>query len=138
MSADNGIYVLSTPIPEKYLELREYRVAHAQAIDNIYYYKEGTKLREAELVMYFGRSKPYLSREAALICAHDMAKTCEILEYGVCEIEWPTVFPMMTIEEAENILKEERDRVFEETRPGVYQIRQGANINLYVSDGYEI
>lgn len=144
MSADNGIYVLSTPTiikgPKGDIEVKEYRVAYAQAIENIYYYKKGP-LRDAELVRYFGESKVYHSRIDALVFAHNKARQiveeCGILEYGVSEIEWPDPFPQMIRDAAERLLKDEHNRVFEEVQPGMYKKRDGVDYLLYVSDTYK-
>lgn len=149
MSADNGIYVLQTPVSEtisnlltegtRGFELFEYRVIHAQAIENVNYYKEGTLLREAEVVNYFGKAEVLTNREQALIKGHELAreimKDCGILEYGVSEINWPTPFPTMTYDEAQAILKSEHDRVFEEVPKGsgCYRRRSHVDQYLYVS-----
>lgn len=108
MSADNGIYVLETPrqaVVGDELPSREYRVAHAQAIDNITFFKEGP-LRDAELVAYFGRAEVLYNKTEALVKAHEEADKCSILEYGVNLIHWPTPFPILTVEEARKILKD--------------------------------
>lgn len=135
MSADNGVYVLESPIGDGvYSIVKEYRIVEAQAIENIYYYVPGP-LRDAELVRYFGRSYVFMNMNEAevLLHAHGMAEKCDILEYGVSIIRWLVPFPSMTIEEAERLLKEEHDRVFEEERLGVYKKRVGVDPYLYVN-----
>lgn len=77
MSADNGIYVAKFP--------DGYRVVHAQAIDNLDYYKDEA-LRINEIHSYFGRSTVIQTKDAALLEAHRMSKDIPILEYGVCYI----------------------------------------------------
>ena len=108
MSADNGIYVLETPrqvVVGDELPPYEYRIIHAQAIDNITYFPEGP-LRDAEVVNYFGKVKVLYNKTEALVEAHELADKCTILEYGVSVIHWPTPFPILTVEEARKILKE--------------------------------
>lgn len=137
MSADNGIYVLESPLygvangERVVTPLCEYRVIEAQAIENIHYYKDGP-LCDAEIVRYFGRSVVFYGKALALLHAHGMEEKCEILEYGVSIIRLFVPFPSMTIEEAERILKEEHDRVFEEEKPGMYKKREGVDVYLYV------
>ena len=84
MSADNGIYIA---------EFSDgFRVAHAQAIENVDYFPEGSKDRKKELKRYFRESKLYNSEEAALEKAQELAKEileddfCPVLEYGICFI----------------------------------------------------
>jgi hypothetical protein len=144
MSADNGIYILRTKLrSNEGFEGYEYRVTEAQAIENIYYYAEGTKLREAELVRYFGRSEVFLGKVDALVFARDKAEELEKnnypLEYGVSVIKWDKPFPEMTIEEAKRILDEEFNRTWKEEiidgkRTGVYHKREGVDVYLYCSD----
>lgn len=103
MSSDNGVYILSTiskwkkdgvgcvkrPVP-----VRVYRIAHLSAIDNFDWYKEnqpynlGWYMHEC-----WGRSVVYESEEEALLAAHALAKTIDILEYGVSSISTDYSFP---------------------------------------------
>jgi len=83
MSADNGIYVLQTYGPE-------YRVAYAQAIDNIFgkfndetLHWDGNKEMMLE---YFKESKVYTNLEDALDKAEEMSYSYDYLEDGVCVI----------------------------------------------------
>lgn len=81
MSADNGIYILKTS--------DQYRVIHAQAIENLYwshikpYNKE---LVSTRVIEYYGNSKYTRSEETALKIANYMAKDTSILEYGIVTI----------------------------------------------------
>ena len=81
MSADNGIYIVKFP--------EGFRVVHAQCIENIDYYPEGTKERKEMLKDYFGQSEIYETREEALNQAskiYDDITNSDfpILEYGIC------------------------------------------------------
>jgi hypothetical protein len=123
MSADNGIYILETQIPET--DLREYRVAHAQAIDNLYYDVETGEHRHNFIpqvaFQYFGKCEVFFDPEEALTYANGLAEEYPILEYGVSYLFHPTqVFEYFTEEELETYeaeveaiierLREERDR----------------------------
>jgi len=76
MSADNGIYIM------KFLD--GYRVCHGMAIERLTFYKEGTPEWVEEHRAYFGKSEVYLTKEDAILKAHEMANDYPILEYGVC------------------------------------------------------
>lgn len=86
MSADNGIYVMPSPV-EGSPDTFEYRVAYGQAIDNVSYYSEGTPESFAMENAYFGSSEVFNSADAALAFARDQEKQFEegggYLEYGV-------------------------------------------------------
>ena len=80
MSADNGIYIVKFP--------EGYRVAYAQAIENIDYFPEGSKKRKKELKSYFGQSKVYKTIDEAMkkamkIYNEIMHEDCPIIEYGI-------------------------------------------------------
>lgn len=83
MSADNGIYVLQTYGPE-------FRVAYAQAVDNIFgKFNDETLHWDGNVEMmkrYFGNSKVYSNLEEALDVAEEMSYDYEYLEDGVCVI----------------------------------------------------
>lgn len=83
MSADNGVYVLQTYGPE-------FRVAYAQAIDNIYEgFDDGSShwLPDLDAMkIYFGKSSVYLTLEEALDAAEKIAYDYDYLEDGVCVI----------------------------------------------------
>lgn len=107
MSADNGIYILVTKKPGSGTE-KEYRVVYAQAIENMEF---GSTQEEKDysLVCSFGNPKTpiFTDRDKALEYAHDMAKNCTILEYGVQEIdythrEFPTVGWAVAVEYWDN------------------------------------
>lgn len=94
MSSDNGVYIL--PSPKKNGGL-EYRVVHAQAIENIDY----PGLEEPYEIMYFNRSETFDDREEAIKVAHQIAKHINPLEYGVQILpEREHYFPEMTEDEA--------------------------------------
>ena len=82
MSADNGVYVVKFP--------EGYRVAHAQAIENIDWHRKGTKARKKMLKSYFGGSPIYATEGEAMAEAHRIEAEileddfCPICEYGVC------------------------------------------------------
>ena len=90
MSADNGIYIAKFP--------DGYRVAYAQAIENIDYYPVGSKKRKKMLKRYFGRSPIFKKKKKAWEYASkiydDMEKDEKengmfgvfILEYGISYI----------------------------------------------------
>lgn len=93
MSADNGIYILVTK--------GEYRVIHAQAIENLWWWerdegslKDGRKLNPKRVIQYFGKAKVFRTNEAAWNEARKLYKKImqsdiPVLEYGVQEItDW--------------------------------------------------
>ena len=89
MSADNGIYILVTPITDS--KVFEYRVAHCQAIENIDYDPK-------YLNLYFGECSVFLTktdalREAAKQEEEIMTGPMPILEYGIQFIRLNTPFP---------------------------------------------
>ena len=110
MSADNGIYILETLAPNN--DGKEYRVVHAQAIENIFYfdpergYTQGDEGDDMELVLYFGGSEVFYNEEAAWNKAREIADEIEnddwggYLEYGMSAIRLNKVFPPMSMEEA--------------------------------------
>lgn len=84
MSADNGIYILETKGPE-------FRVIHAQNIDEIYgefsdesYQWQGDPQR---MVDFFGRAKVFDTAEKALDFAALLSYDYDYLEYGICMID---------------------------------------------------
>ncbi len=104
MSADNGVYVLKTrgaglqaPFanndPQKVVApFYEYRVLHAQAIENIYYRVEHqgdhdlfdqTNFVPEVAYEYFRECQPLYDEGQALRYAHQLADQHPILEYGV-------------------------------------------------------
>lgn len=93
MSADNGIYVLRTPAADG--RGFEFRVAHAQAIDNIDYPNRG--LVDEYLLNVFGRSWVLHRQRRAVALAHllhdDMIADGWYTEYGVQVVELERPFP---------------------------------------------
>lgn len=80
MSSDNGIYIVKFP--------DGYRVTHAQAIENIDYYKVGSFKRKQMLLDYFGDSPLFADKDAAFLYAHALMDELDAsgfsLEYGIC------------------------------------------------------
>jgi len=98
MSADNGIYVLKTPVTEGANKF-EYRVIHAQAIENLNWEeKKPGEGNPKEIVRYYFGTTVYNNAEKALEVAEEMANEilnddfCPILEYGICVLPFPHSF----------------------------------------------
>lgn len=93
MSADNGIYVLRTPSPigRGY----EFRVAHAQAIENVEF--PDRAIADEYMVAVFGRSWVLHRKGRAKAVAHllhdDLVAGGLYTEYGVQIIEVDRPFP---------------------------------------------
>ena len=106
MSADNGIYIGEFPIQDEQSQgstAYEYRVIHAQAIDNLYFFpnEELEKKFKGEnprsIVEYFGEAEVLTEKQA-----HDKAfemeaeilndDFCPILEYGICTLRFKKMF----------------------------------------------
>lgn len=93
MSADNGIYILHCK--------DGYRVAHCQAIDNIYYNcrrKIDPEFNARELYFYFKDCKVFKIRAEAELEAFELYKNIGYCEYGQSLIgsgnfEFPKVCP---------------------------------------------
>ncbi len=109
MSADNGIYILKTPRRDDPTK-SEYRVAHAQAIENVTERNAfWVEVQPAYAVMVFGNSTVFDNKSDALVEAGSIEdeiladEFCPILEYGICEIQLPFngPFPNMTMEQAQ-------------------------------------
>lgn len=83
MSSDNGIYILETDGPE-------YRIAYAQAIDNIYgVFNDETnhwKGDDKMILEYFGSSKMYNDLQEAWDIATLWSEDHHYLEDGICLI----------------------------------------------------
>lgn len=104
MSSDNGVYILETQAPGLPAGVREFRVAHAQAIENLYYNVETTRPQfvPQEAFRYFGACQVFPDYEEALHYAMEVAERCPILEYGVSSLFHPTqVFQTFTAAEME-------------------------------------
>jgi len=97
MSADNGVYILESPIfgtaPDGTLVhvADEHRVAYAGAIENIDDPTEGLKYE----VILFGESLVYYNKQEAILWAHKIADNCVYLEYGVRVIKRDHAFPQV-------------------------------------------
>lgn len=83
MSSDNGVYILVTTTGAG----SEYRVIHAQAIENIYWDDEikgfGEKPNLFEVWRYFRNAEVYGEKDEALKYASDLFKQQQICEYGI-------------------------------------------------------
>lgn len=95
MSADNGVYIGCFPKSEG---VTEYRVIHAQNIEDVYYGDAETQ--DHWRVVYFGSAEPVDARDVAWKKACDLADTIDVLEYGVCEIQFDRPLIDKTVEEA--------------------------------------
>lgn len=79
MSADNGVYIA------KFKD--GFRVAHAQAIDNVLDYVDGDeKLIQSERIHYFLESPVFKDADSAWLYARDLADRYDVLEYGVTQL----------------------------------------------------
>ena len=87
MSADNGIYVLFTDSEKNG---PQYRVAHLQAIDNIYgnFSEEKCKYEGKPEVIndYFGGAKTFHTLNEALDYAEELENDIGYTEDGICVI----------------------------------------------------
>ena len=100
MSADNGIYILATPISHS--SLKQYRVVHCQNIEDIYWdteqKREAGEIQPAMLREKFGNVEPFTNVAAARNTAFDMAKKIHDdglpFEYGISEIDYDKPFPL--------------------------------------------
>lgn len=99
MSADNGIYILKSPKDNG--DGFEFRVTHAQAIENIYWNpdanEEGPDVNPKSLIDYFGECELLTEQDAqdkALAIEKEILDDdfCPILEYGINTLEVPRSF----------------------------------------------
>lgn len=81
MSADNGIYILEYLTPDR--SNTEYRVTHAQAIDNVWYGVDNGQMNAGELFRYFGDCTPIKDRRDALVEADKIQQEVGYTEYGI-------------------------------------------------------
>lgn len=99
MSADNCVAILKTPAGQGF----EYRVIHAQAIENIYWDENSANNNNSEgnptqVISYFGKCNVLTSEDNAVRLAEGIAKEiladdfCPILEYGIVRIDLPHPF----------------------------------------------
>jgi len=79
MSADNGVYILKTG--------RQYRVAHQQAIDNLYWNENLRKMCDTmqpiSIIDMFGDCKYTTNLNTAFNIARRILQTLPICEYGI-------------------------------------------------------
>lgn len=102
MSADNGVYILKSPTSSGNFE---FRVAHAQAIENLWYdyekHKMTKEIQDQPLKDYFDRCNIRDSIESALDIAHkiydEITKCGAPVEYGIQIIEIDRPFPSKTL-----------------------------------------
>ena len=101
MSADNGIYILKTK--------DQYRVAHLQAIDNVYWSAisgEQEEVVSTRVVEMWGDCKFTRSASKALNIACKWARELPICEYGVCIIEYDETWKRILEDAKEYAIKE--------------------------------
>ena len=99
MSADNGIYIISTLTP-KQPEIGkeyEYRVRHCMAIENLYYQYDP---HIYYIWSYFHKGSVFGSYKDAMAHAGELAEDYDILEYGI-SFAGTFNFPFPTEEEAD-------------------------------------
>lgn len=124
MSADNGIYIgrfiTKGKISGAYEGLDskyEYRVIHAQAIENCDRdIHTPSKVTDAIRVSYYDTSPIFHSPEEAWKDANRLSAKELILEYGVSEIHYDEPFPTLTNEEAEVVITEYYNKKDEESQ----------------------
>lgn len=132
MSADNGIYILKTLAMEAEPEEPfEYRVAHASAIENIYWdhekggYREDERFTPEIAFQYFSEAPVFRTLYEASGYAHQLESDYSILEYGVSVLDHGNqLFESFTEEEiaafekkGDDLMEErraERDRQIQE------------------------
>lgn len=85
MSSDNGIYIGQFPNGE-------FRVIHASAIDNLNYEPDGDDgFNSVQVINYFDTGAAVFGKkEQSMVYAHSLAEGCDILEYGICTIYFPS------------------------------------------------
>ena len=117
MSADNGIYILKSPKGNSF----EFRVIHAQAIENINYDPDESGFNIEALKTYFGRAQVFSDEDKAAKEACSMADAvvgdtfCPILEYGISYISIPFKFPQQSMKPTSEAMKAEFKRVINDT-----------------------
>src|SRR3990172_8861301 len=117
MSADNCVAILKTPYEQNGFE---YRVTHAQAIENIHYKHEDGN--PEQIVNYFGQCVPFVNENEAIKFAQKMADEilsdyfCPILEYGICQIDLPHPFSYYVEKNKQNKEKEKSERTDQDSQ----------------------
>lgn len=100
MSSDNGIYILQTK--------DQFRVIHAQGIDNLFWsfvdFKTGYEIVPTRVIEFFGGCKFTRNSEVANQIASNMAKRVYVLEYGVSTIKIDKTWKQI-VEEAKEYAK---------------------------------
>ncbi len=118
MSADNGIYILKTAAQKG--GGYEYRVTHAQAIENIYYDVSSGEQWEHFIpeiaFQYFGEGQVFTDEQEALGYAHKKAEEYAVLEYGVCVLDHPEEFFRTFATEQLEFFEAEAEKVMERHR----------------------
>ena len=107
MSADNVVAILQSPARSG--DGHEFRVVHAQAIENINYGCEPGEFNDRELLSYFGDSKVFTEEQDALVYALDLQDEIGYVEYGVSVISMNRPFPI-SLACGERPAQEEIDR----------------------------
>lgn len=108
MSSDNGVYIV------KFTD--GYRVAYAQAIENVeygYWHEKDAKVLQAIRISYFKDSPVFQTREEAWSYAGQESLKYDLLEYGVSQLadfDHPLFGEFKTAEEAEKYLDDFFDR----------------------------
>ena len=99
MSADNGIYIAEFPKEDGTIE---YRVAHAQAIENVDY--GTTQEQDAYRAAIFGEARCFSNKDDAILFAHKEEESYDILEYGVSRIRFDRPLVNMTKDQIKDVL----------------------------------
>lgn len=111
MSSDNGIYVGTFPTPSGE---KEYRVIHAQAIDNVDFGDQ--EMQDYTRVSYFGSAISFgtldLAMEEAGFLANKVLDDCGLLEYGISVLHFERPLINKTVEEADVWIKKKWDEEF--------------------------
>jgi len=119
MSADNGIYILKLK--------DQYRVIHAQAIDNLWWSHVSMTLENdfvpTRIVEYYGGAKPLSTEQEATSLALKIYDEimeddfCPIIEYGISKFEidktWNEIVEdakEFALEEIKSVCNEEKTR----------------------------
>ena len=103
MSADNGVYILATKGQDR--GKKEYRVTHAQAIEDINYAPDfppgrSDGLNTEYVQAKFGKSPIFTDRKIAEGYALRLQEELEWTEYGICfldyrHVRYPRTQPVM-------------------------------------------
>lgn len=137
MSADNGVYILKTK--------DQYRVAHIQGIDNIYFSFIDGDWRDIEskknkyvptrVVEFWGMCNFTKSAKRAFEIANKIEKNLPICEYGVCVITYNKSWNEI-IKDAERYAKKEL-KAFDERYKNTNDSKMSLGINIHkIANGY--